>query len=180
QKQFKLKNDLTLSDLVKLPGVLEAKETFVNPDDLWPAIEKSLKRATTALVAMRKREGRSLHADVVDKLKLMTVNTKKITDRSKIILKAKKKELNDEEFQSFQKSNDINEELSRLDHYIAEVKKLLKSCNSVGKRIDFIAQELQRETNTIGSKLQDRIVSNAVISLKSKIEKIREQAQNIE
>ena len=180
RKEFKLNNDLTLSDLVKLPGVLEAKETVVNPDKVWSAIEKALGRAVNGVIVMRKREGKSLTLDVSDKLKQMAVNIKKISSRSKIILKDKKRTLSDEEYQSFQKSNDINEELSRLAHYIVEMRKLLKSTTSVGKRIDFIAQEMQRETNTIGSKLQDRIVSNAVISMKSKIEKIREQAQNIE
>lgn len=179
-REFKLSNDLTLSDLIRLPGVLDVQEMDVSPDKLWPAVEKALKRSITSVVAMRKREGRSLSTDVKEKLKQMTANTKKISVRSKVILGKKKKALSDEEFQSFQKSNDINEELSRLDHYIFEIKKLLKSTSSVGKRIDFIAQEMQRETNTIGSKLQDRIVSNAVISMKSKIEKIREQAQNIE
>ncbi len=180
KKEFKLKNDLSLSDLIRLPGVLEAKETMINPDKLWPDIEKALKKTIITLVNMRKREGRSLATDVTEKLKQMAVNTKKISARAKFILKEKKKKFSDEEFQSFQRSNDINEELSRLNHYIAEIKKLLKSTNSVGKRIDFIAQEMQRETNTIGSKLQDKVVSNAVISMKSKVEKIREQAQNIE
>jgi len=70
--------------------------------------------------------------------------------------------------------------MTRLTHYIEEVKSLLTKTVPVGKKMDFIAQEMQRETNTIGSKLQDSAVSNAVIALKSKIEKIREQSQNIE
>ena len=106
--------------------------------------------------------------------------TKKIQKKSKSILKDKKKKLNEEEFRSIQRSSDVNEEITRLLHYIIEISSLLKSKISVGKKIDFIAQEMQRETNTIGSKLQDKVVSNAVIALKSKIEKIREQAQNIE
>ena len=67
-----------------------------------------------------------------------------------------------------------------MSHHIDELKILLKGDSAVGKRIDFIAQEMQRETNTIGSKVQDKIVTNGVIALKSKIEKIREQSQNIE
>ena len=108
----------------------------------------------------------------------MQVKTIKL--RAHIILKEKKTQLTIEEFNSFQKSSDINEELTRLSHYIEELRLLLKSNVSIGKKIDFVAQEMQRETNTIGSKLQDKIVSNAVIALKSKIEKIREQSQNIE
>jgi uncharacterized protein (TIGR00255 family) len=110
----------------------------------------------------------------------MLLQVKKIQKKAKSILGEKKKKLNEEEFRSAQKSSDVNEEITRLLHYIDEIAPLLKSQAAVGKKIDFIAQEMQRETNTIGSKLQDKIVSNAVIALKSKIEKIREQAQNIE
>ena len=94
--------------------------------------------------------------------------------------KDKKKRLSSDEFTSFQKSTDIDEELTRLKHYIEECQTLLKTGGIVGKKLDFIAQEMHRETNTIGSKLQERIVSNAVISIKGKVEKLREQAQNIE
>ena len=129
---------------------------------------------------MRRSEGRSLAADVANQLKRMTLQTKKIQKKAKFILNEKKKKLTNEEFRSLQRSSDVNEEVTRLLHYIDEIKPLLKGKISVGKKIDFIAQEMQRETNTIGSKLQDKVVSNAVIALKSKIEKIREQAQNIE
>ena len=118
--------------------------------------------------------------DVGDKTKRMLLQVKKIRARAAIILKQKKKKLTVEEFKSFQKNIDIEEEITRLSHYIYEVKQLLKSLVPIGKKMDFIAQEMQRETNTIGSKLQDSAVSNAVIALKSKIEKIREQSQNIE
>jgi len=180
KREFKLDNDMSVSDLIKMPGVLEVKETLVRPEDLWPDLEKCLKRAIKSVDVMRKREGKSLLGDVTDQLKRMLLQSKKIEERLLSILNEKKKKLNDEEFRSLQKSTDINEEISRLNHYIEEMKKLLKSKNSVGKRMDFIAQEMQRETNTIGSKVQDKMISNAVIALKSKVEKIREQAQNIE
>ena len=180
KNEFRLENDLALSDIIKLPGVIESKETFVNADKIWPSLQKSLTRSLTALEQMRKSEGRSLSKDVADKLKKMATHLRTIQARSKAILKDKKKKLTVEEFSSLQKSSDINEEISRLKHYIDEVKILLKATSPVGKKLDFIAQEMQRETNTIGSKVQDNVVSNAVISLKSKIEKIREQAQNIE
>ena len=83
-------------------------------------------------------------------------------------------------WQNYQKSIDVNEEISRFQHYIEEMTALLKVSVPVGKKMDFIAQEMQREANTLGSKLQDEMVSNAVIALKSKIEKIREQANNVE
>ncbi len=180
KKEFGIQGDISLAELVRLPGVLEVRETMVGPEKLWPAIEKSFRKALRGLAAMRRSEGRSLAADVSDKASRMSLQIKKIQSKSKSILSEKKKMLTGEEFRSFQKSSDINEEIIRLGHYVDEIKPLLRSNVSVGKKIDFIAQEMQRETNTIGSKLQDKVVSNAVIALKSKVEKIREQAQNIE
>ena len=103
-----------------------------------------------------------------------------IKKRTKNILIEKRKQLAHEEFSSYSKGVDIGEELARLAHYITEAKTLIKGDPSVGKKLDFIAQEMQRETNTIGSKVQEQQVSNAVIALKSRIEKIREQSQNLE
>lgn len=178
--EFNLKNDLTLSDIFKLPGVFEAKETMVDPEELWPYFEKGLVKSFKGLESMRTREGMSLARDITEKLSGMLLKIKNIQSRSKMILSEKKKSLTPEEFSSFQKGCDINEEISRLKHYIAEMKILLRGTTAIGKKLDFIAQEMQRETNTIGSKLQDTVVSNAVIAIKSKIEKIREQSQNIE
>lgn len=180
KKEVGVKGDLALSDLVRLPGVLEAKETVIDSEVLWPALSKGFIKALKGVVAMRRSEGRSLARDVRDKLVRMLLKIKKIQIRARAILAEKKKKLNMDEFRSFQRSVDVNEEVTRLLHYINEVKPILNNKGSVGKRIDFIAQEMQRETNTIGSKLQDKVVSNAVISMKSKIEKIREQSQNVE
>ncbi|OGX30947.1 MAG: YicC family protein [Omnitrophica WOR_2 bacterium RIFCSPHIGHO2_01_FULL_48_9] len=179
-KGLGLQNDLSLSDIIKLPGVVDNNDTTITLEECWPLIEKSLNSALKSLAGMRKREGQSLARDIQTQLKKMTSQIQQIRSRAKIILEEKRKELVDDEFASFQKSNDVNEEIARLAHYIDELKLLLRAAVSSGKKIDFIAQEMQRETNTIGSKLQDKIVSNAVISLKSKIEKIREQSQNIE
>ena len=179
-KEFGLKNDLNLSDLIKFPGVVESKETALDSEELWPMMEKYFLKALLSLLNMRKREGQSLAADVSQKLQQMLVQAKKIHKRHEEILKENRKRLTAEEFSSFQKSSDINEELSRLKHYMQELRLLLKSDSAVGKKIDFIAQEMQRETNTMGAKLLDKAVSSAVITLKSKIEKIREQSQNIE
>lgn len=179
-REFHLKNDLRLSDVVKLPGVVEAKESVLAPEAVWPVLEKNLRQAFQGLEDMRRREGRSLAADVSDKLKRMSAQIKKIKLRSKALLQAKGKEMTIDEFAAFQKGCDVNEEMSRLEHYIQEARALLSDGMSAGKKIDFIAQEMQRETNTIGSKLQDQIVMGAVVALKSKIEKVREQAQNIE
>ncbi len=176
----KLSNDMTVSDLLRLPGVVEAKEVFVEANDMWPAAEKGLLKAVAAVAAMRRREGKSLSADITIQLKRMLVRINEIKMRTRALIKEAKETMTNDEFSSFQKSNDINEELARLAHYIDEAKTFLKSSEGVGKKLDFIAQEMQRETNTIGSKVQDKTVAAAVIALKSKVEKIREQANNVE
>lgn len=180
QKKYHLQNNLTLADLIKMPGVVEVKEVVVDADGIWSGIEKGLKIAIKGLSVMREREGKSLSVDINDKLKRMSTRLGAIEKRSAAILKAKQKILKSEEFSSFQKSIDVNEEVARFYHYIDEMRQLLKSDVPVGKKIDFIAQEMQRETNTLGSKLQDEWVTNSVVALKSKIEKIREQANNLE
>lgn len=180
KRNFHLKGDVTIADVLKLQGVLETKDNVQLNKASYIELERLLKKALGGLIVMRKREGRSLAKDISKQLREMTAQTGKIYTRAKAILAQKKKRLTDEEFSSFQKNSDINEEVARLKHYIVELKKLMNAKVSVGKKMDFIGQEMQRETNTIGSKMQDKIISNAVISLKSKVEKVREQAQNIE
>lgn len=180
KREFGLPNNITAKDVFVLPGVFEIREKLVSADQIWPALERSIRKSLAHLISMRKAEGRSLRADINDKLRRMAKQTKIIQARKKKILAAKKKVVTADEFSSYQKSTDINEEISRLNHYVDEIKKQMRIAVAAGKKIDFIGQEMQRETNTIGAKLQDKLVSNAVIALKSKIEKIREQAQNIE
>lgn len=180
QKKYHLQNNLTLADLIKMPGVVDVKEVFVRAEEMWPSIEKGLRQAIKGLTVMREREGKSLEADINDKLKKMTARLKGIEKRALEILKNKQKTLKSDEFSSYQKAIDVNEEIARFTHYIEEMRQLLKSTVPVGKQLDFIAQEMQRETNTLGSKVQDEQVTNSVVALKSKIEKVREQANNVE
>jgi uncharacterized protein (TIGR00255 family) len=180
EKRYRLTNNLTLADLISMPGVVEVKEVFVRAEDMWPSVEKGLAVALKGLKVMREREGKSLHADIADKLRKMLAKIKAIQNRHDALLKTRKKMVKSDEFASYQKSIDVNEEIARFTHYIAEMKELLGATVPVGKKLDFIAQEMQRETNTLGSKLQDEFVSHEVISLKSKIEKIREQGNNVE
>jgi len=180
KKTFDFNTQLALADLVKLPGVIETEEQPLDLNRFWPVFEKTIKSALDSCLRMRQREGKSLTVDLKKILKFMLKQVKNIQHHSRGLLTQQKKRLSNEEFASFQRANDINEELARLKHYIDEFSLLLRSNVSVGKKMDFVAQEMQRETNTIGSKIQHAAVANAVISLKSSIEKLREQAQNIE
>jgi uncharacterized protein (TIGR00255 family) len=180
EKKYKLSNNLTLADMIRMPGVADVREVFVDAQALWPAVEKAFFQALKGLQVMRASEGRSLAKDMSDKLKRMALKLKAIQKQHDLLLKEFQKTSKPEEFASYQKSIDVNEEIARFNHYIEEMTALLKVSVPVGKKMDFIAQEMQREANTLGSKLQDEMVSNAVIALKSKIEKIREQANNVE
>lgn len=179
-KQFGMNNDLSTADIMRMPGVIEARETLVDAATMWPSISLSVEKALKSVVAMRRREGKAIKADIGGQLLRMKKRIGLIKARVQQLLKAKKKVASSEEYASYQKSNDVNEELSRLNHHIDEAKALLSLRLEAGKKLDFIAQEMQRETNTIGSKVQDRDVSAHVIALKSKVEKIREQANNVE
>lgn len=179
-RRHNIKDDLTVADIMRLPGVVEAKEVFVEATAIWPAAEKGLSKSLASVVAMRRREGKALEADIAAQLNRMLKSIGQIKARSAALLKAKKQTLTNEEFAAYQKSNDINEEMARLAHHIEEAKALMKQGVEAGKKLDFIAQEMQRETNTIGSKVQDKEVSATVIAIKAKIEKIREQANNVE
>lgn len=90
-KSYGIKNDLTTSDIMKLPGVFEVRENLLEPDEVWPLLEKSLRKALKHVVVMRKAEGRSLSADVMDKLKKMSGQIKAIQKRGQDILNEKKK-----------------------------------------------------------------------------------------
>jgi uncharacterized protein (TIGR00255 family) len=179
-KKYHLKNDVSVADIMRLPGVVEAKEVFVQPGELWPVMEKALQRAVAGMVVMRRREGKALSVDINSQLKRMLLQIRQIKSRINALLREAKASLSSEEFSSYQKENDIHEELERLSHYIDEAKALLKQAEGAGKKLDFIAQEMQRETNTIGSKVQDKVVAASVIAIKSKVEKIREQSNNVE
>ena len=180
KKEFGLKGVLMLSDLIRLPGVVDVQDAEPRTSALWPAIEKATGKALSLLIAMRLREGKSIARDVQKQTSCMLLEINTIRTKEKEILAHKKAKLSREELESFQKGIDVNEELARLSHHIEEIRRLLKAKDAVGKKMDFIAQEMQREANTIGSKLQDKMVSSAVIALKSYIEKLREQAQNVE
>lgn len=180
EKKYQLKNDLSLADLIRMPGVVDMKEVFIEASDVEAIILKHLEKALKDLQLMREREGKSLVKDISRKLTTMIRCVKTIEKRLVAMLKVAKTAMKPDEFASYQNDNDINEEVARFSHYIAEMKNLLNSKVPVGKKLDFIAQEMQRETNTMGSKVQDDVISNQVITLKSHIEKIREQGNNVE
>lgn len=196
-EEFSLENDIRVSALSRYPEVLTLEEQTVDEEELWKNLEKAVKGAAEEFVEARITEGENLKNDLLTKIDGMLSHVDFITERSPQIIAAyhtkledKVKELLDDaqidenriltEVTLFADKICVDEEIVRLRSHIEHTKLTLKEGGSVGRKLDFIAQELNREANTILSKSNDIITSNRAIDLKTEIEKIREQIQNIE
>ncbi|MCX5695899.1 MAG: YicC family protein [Candidatus Omnitrophica bacterium] len=181
KKEFRIEERLNINTLIHLPGVLALEEERVSPESIWPKLKIAVEEAVNNLAKTRLKEGRALQGYLrkqADELKETLVGIKL---RLKTALKEKLKALTcDEERANFIKETDTTEEIDRLVFHIRNFKNKLSLGGSVGKELDFIAQEMQREANTLAAKTFDIRVSAQVLKMKSLIEKIREQAQNIE
>ena len=196
-EQFDLQNDITVGKLSKYPEVFTMEEQDVDEKELWSVLEKALRQACEQLVASRITEGENLKKDLVEKLDEMLKNVDFIEERSPQILsdyrsrlEAKVKELLEDtqiddgriaaEVTIYADKICVDEETVRLRSHIQGTKDALEEGGSIGRKLDFIAQEMNREANTILSKANDLAISDTGIELKTNIEKVREQIQNIE
>ena len=186
----------TLDTLLRAPGVMKAAEEESDAETRWPLIQKALKRALVALVAMRGREGKHLQRDLKKRVALMRRITKSIRKQAPKTARRHREQLNkrlsealgaklDEErllreVVLFADRADITEELTRLESHYAQFDVCAKNGGAMGRTLDFLAQEMNREVNTIGSKANDAVISRQVVRLKSELEKFREQVQNVE
>lgn len=196
-REFKLEDDLTAAKLSRYPEVFSMEEQEVDEKELWAFLEEALALACKQLAASRTAEGENLKEDLLEKLSNMSRYVAEIEARSPGILeeyrnklKAKVEELlGDTQMDEGRLAAEItiyadkictDEELVRLKSHILSAKEALKAGGGIGRKLDFIAQEMNREANTILSKANDLTVSNLAIDLKTEIEKLREQIQNIE
>jgi len=197
KKHLGLKDTLGMKDMVGLPGVINYEVTQGGLVTLWPKIEKALSSALERLLADREKEGRATHRDLRRRIDNAAKMLAEIKSRSHLNIKEYRERFADRvkdltsgrqidkgrlemEVAIFAKNSDISEEIARLKNHLANFKRTIALNGEAGKKIDFIAQELHREINTIGSKASDFKISKNVIEIKSEIEKIREQAKNIE
>jgi len=179
-KKYCVGGEVNINNLITLPGVLSLTENRVNIDKLWPAVKQVLARALDELMAMRNKEGRALLAFLKVRNDELRKDIEEIKSRFKKTAHEKAARFStDAERSAFLKETDITEEVERLDYHIANFKTKLLSSGPVGKELDFISQEMQREANTMGAKTCDAHISGKVILIKSHIEKTREQLQNI-
>lgn len=198
KEELGLKGEIEIGELLTLfPGMIIHQETEVKIEKIWGAVSKALSSALEAALKMRIAEGKSLYKDFVKRTDLISGNVAQIKKRLPVVVRGYKRKLTlrvkelkslpgfnrgrlEEEVAIFAKNCDVTEEITRLAAHLNNFRKALDKKEEVGRELDFIAQELYREINTVGSKANDFTISRWVIKVKSEIEKIREQVQNIE
>lgn len=181
KEQFQIQDAISINTLIHLPGVLSLEENRIAKLNLWPRLKVLVNGALDELVKMRQKEGRALFGFLKRRAEALKVNLAIIKIKFKKAIKEKLMHLDtEEERSSFLKDSDITEEIERLAFHIGNFKSKLSKNGPTGKELDFIAQEMQREANTLGAKTFNTAISARVVQIKSQIEKIREQVQNIE
>ena len=197
-KSLKMPDDLSLDTLLRLPGVLEPTEPALDGKAYRAPAKRALGQALQALQAMRGKEGGNLKRDLAKRLGELKRVAKRVAKRAPAVLKQHRRRLierlgkvgietpaaDDErllrEMVYYTDRMDITEELTRLDSHFGQLEQCLRATQPVGRKLDFLAQEMFREINTIGSKANDSTISGEVVTLKTELEKIREQVQNVE
>lgn len=196
-EEFGLENDIRVSTLSRYPDVFTMEEQSVNEEELWNFLEKPLREACEKFVETRRREGENLKQDLLSKLRGLDEKVDMVEKRSPEVVNAYREKLENKvhellldtqiddariaaEVVLFSDKICNDEETVRLHSHIRGMMKILDEKEGVGRKLDFMAQEMNREANTILSKSSDLTISNIAIDLKTEIEKIREQIQNIE
>ena len=197
-KTLKLKEGVTLDLLLRAPGVIQTSEAMGDAESLWPAIQKALRTALDAMIKMREREGAHLARDLRGRIDAIRQAARRVVARAPGVAKQYEEQLREriknagfeapglederlmKEVIYFADRSDISEELTRLQSHFSQFEDCLKAKEPVGRTLDFLSQEMNREINTIGSKANDSLISREVVVLKAELEKFREQAQNVE
>jgi uncharacterized protein (TIGR00255 family) len=196
-EELDIKNDVSAGMLARFPDVLATRHADTDEDKLWEDVSEVTRRALDNFIAMRAAEGEKMKADVESRLTFIETSvgqiealsegrvqayTQRLYEKLKVILEDRN--IDDArvltEAAIFGDKTAVDEETVRLRSHIAQYRAILALNEPVGRKLDFLTQELNRETNTIGSKCQDLDVTRIVVDIKAEIEKIREQIQNLE
>jgi len=197
KEEFGLSDPVTLDLLANVKNGIYAAEAQIDPEETWPVISNLVDRAVDALMDMKKIEGTLLYADFTERVNLiktyldsMKPKAPQVVQEYKVRLSERLEELANgvqidplrlaQEIAIMAEKIDITEEIVRLDSHIHQLRDLLESLEPVGRKMDFLFQEMHREINTIGSKSSDLDISRNVIDIKTELAKLREQVQNIE
>ncbi|WP_010247838.1 YicC/YloC family endoribonuclease [Acetivibrio cellulolyticus] len=195
--KYDLQDDISVSLIAKFPDVLKVEKVEQDEEKMWKLISEALDGAVDSLINMRQIEGEGLKNCILERTDYIENIVKEISIRAPEVVKEYKcklenriKELLDQqiidenriatEVAIFADRCSIDEELVRLTSHIGQLRETLKIGQSVGRKLDFLIQEMNREINTIGSKANDLNITKFVVDIKSELEKIREQIQNIE
>ena len=197
-KSLKLPDEISLDLLTRLPGVVQPAEALAEAEEIWPALSAALKTALDTLLQMREREGAFLAKDLKGRMATLRRGVTRVQRlvpgvmekyRAQLIQRIKDiglqaPALEDERLMKevfyFADRSDVSEELTRLQSHFQQFDDCVKSAEPVGRTLDFLAQEINREINTLGSKANDSAISREVVGLKAELEKFREQVQNVE
>ena len=197
-KDLKLADPVTLELLARSPGVLQTEEAVTDADDFWPAVAKAAQKALTTLVKMREREGAHLARDLKARMTVIRQSVARVREQAPLVAKRYQEQLREriknaglevpgleddrllKEVIYFADRSDVSEEITRLESHFEQFEDCLKSKEPVGRTLDFLSQEMNREINTLGAKANDSLISREVVVLKTELEKFREQAQNVE
>jgi len=198
EEELSVESDITTSLIARFPDVIKVEKKEENEDEVWKCLEEALNNALVQLVTMRGDEGDKLQLDLLKRLNKTRDFVAQVRERSPIIIQEYRqklieriKEILDEDFSLddsrvaaevalFADKSNITEEIVRLYSHIDQFKSTLEEEDAIGRKLDFLLQEMNREVNTIGSKANDLTIANLVINIKSEFEKMREQVQNIE
>ena len=194
---LKLGGEVSLDTILRAPGVLQTSEEELDVESLWTPLRTAVRAALKELLAMRAREGANLKKDLQKRIDALQKSVKAVKRQAPKTVRRHREALLDRLNQSgldlklddervlkevalFADRIDITEELTRLESHFGQFADYAKSKGPVGRTLDFLSQEMNREVNTIGSKANDPVVSRLVVAMKSELEKFREQVQNVE
>jgi len=196
--ELKIEDDVKLSHLMTLPEIVKTERKDTDEDVVWNCLSKALDVALENVMKMRTVEGVALKKDIVSQLNNLEILIGEIEKRAPLVVLEYKEKLKDRvaklidegsdldeerlnyEVVLFADKSDINEEVVRFKSHISQFIQSLELTDPVGRKLDFLIQEMNREINTIGSKANDLEIINNVVNIKSQLEKIREQVQNVE
>ncbi len=197
-QELNISDGVRLNNLLNIPEVIKTERREVDQDLIWNCVSEAMDIALSNIMIMKEKEGNELKIDIISKLENIENSLSHIVERSPFVVVEYKQKLQDRikelidntilldedkinsEVAFFADKSSIDEEIVRLNSHIKQFYNILKEDEPIGRKLDFLIQELNREINTIGSKANDVEISKYVVELKAELEKIREQIQNIE
>lgn len=196
--ELNLKDDIRLNNILNISDIIKTERKELDEDTIWNSLKEALDIALTDIMTMKTAEGEALKEDMTMRLKFIEEIILRIEKRSPVVVEEYRDKLHERikslldkdanidedriayEVVFFADKSNIDEEVVRLKSHINQFMNILEESDAIGRKLDFLIQEMNREINTIGSKANDMMISQDVVEVKAEIEKIREQVQNVE